>query len=128
MKELFLSWGMLILSVIFNAYGVFVIKLKLNQLGAVKFDSVKIVVSYFMELMKSPLTMSGIVFFVISPFLFGVSLSRMDIVTAYPAQIGLNFILVIILALLFLGESLTAYKMIGMALILIGIYLINKSG
>ena len=128
MNEFFLSWGLLVLSVIFNAYGVFVIKLKLNQLGAIHFDSLKGIFTYAWAMISAPWVACGIVFFIASPFLFTVSLSRMDIVLAYPVQIGLNFFFLIVLAVVFLGETLTLYKIIGIVFIFVGIYFLNKVG
>ena len=126
MKELSLSWGMLVLSVLFNVCGIFVIKMRLNELGPLPFDSVKAVLSYFLLLLKAPLVIGGVILFFIAPFLFAVALSRMEIAVAYPAQIGLNFLFLILLALLVLGEPMTPFKGIGMVLILIGIYFLNK--
>jgi|SaaInl4_100m_RNA_FD_contig_21_2228175_length_280_multi_3_in_0_out_0_1 hypothetical protein len=36
LTQLFMSWGMLCLSVVFNAYSVFLIKRRLNDLGKIK--------------------------------------------------------------------------------------------
>jgi len=128
MKNFILSWGMLMVSVLFNAYGVFVMKLKLNELGAIQLDSFQTVLSYFLILMKSPLIISGVILFFIAPFVFVIALSRMEIVVAYPIQIGLNFLFLVLLALIFLGEKITVYKLIGILLILIGMYFLSKSG
>lgn len=125
---MFLSWGMLILSVFFNAYGVFVIKLRLNEMGPFKWETFRAALGYFIFLLKSPLVVSGILLFFLAPFLFAIALSRMEIVVAYPAQIGLNFLILILLALIFLGEQLTFYKVAGIVLIFAGIYLLNKVG
>lgn len=126
MKELFLSWGLLILSVLFNVYGVFVIKLKINELGIIKVDSFKIVFDYFLVLAKIPLVISAGFSLIIAPLLFAISLSRMQITVAYPALIGLNFLFLVLLALMFLGEQMTLPKIIGMLLIFAGIYFLNK--
>ena len=126
MKEIFLTWGMLVLSVIFNVYGVFVIKLKLNEFGAIKCDSFQTVLSYFWLLIKSPLIISGLVLFTIAPAFFIISLSRMEISVAYPAQLGLNFLILLLLAVIFLGEQMTLYKIIGIILIFVAIYFLNN--
>lgn len=128
MKGWLFSWGMLILSVVFNAVGVFVIKMRLNELGAITFESVTRVFQYFALMLKSPLVVGGIVLFFLAPFLFAVALSRMEIVVAYPAQIGLNFLILVVLAVLFLGEQVTLLKIIGTVLIFAGVYFLNKSG
>ena len=126
MNSFFLSWGMMILSVLFNVFGIFVIKTKLNECGPIQIDSFKKILEYFLLLIKSPLVVFGAVLFFAAPFLFTVALSRMPLSVAYPAQLGLNFLILILLGLIFLGESLTIYKVIGMALVLAGIYFLSK--
>ena len=126
MKETFLSWGMLVLSVLFNVFGVFVIKMRLNILGPVGFDSFKNVLNYFWLLLKSPLVVAGVMFFSLSPFLFTVALSRMEISLAYPVNVGLNFVLLVLLAFLVLGEQITMLKGAGIILVVAGIFLLNK--
>ncbi|MCA9405544.1 MAG: EamA family transporter [Candidatus Omnitrophica bacterium] len=126
MKEYFLSWGMLILSVICNAVGAFVIKMRLNELGAVQFESFMSIFRYFIELLKSPLVIFGTVLFFLAPFLFAVSLSRMEITVAYPVQVGLNFLLVLVLALIFLGEHLTPLKIVGIVFVCLGVMCLHR--
>ena len=75
MKEWSLSWGMLIVSVIFNALGVFIIKLRLNELGVIKAESIPSVFHYFLTMMKSPLVVFGLILFFAAPFLFAISAS-----------------------------------------------------
>ncbi len=118
---MFLSWGMLVLSVFFNAYGVFVIKLKLNELGPIKLEGIKPVLNYFLLVIKNPLVVFGIILFFLAPFLFTVALSRMSLSIAYPAQIGLNFLLLLLFGLIILKETLNFAKIIGIILILGGI-------
>jgi len=126
-KELILSWGMLVLSIFFNVYGVFVIKLKINKLGPIPLDTVSMGLNYFFVLLKSPLVISGVILFFIAPFLFAVALSRMEIAVAYPAQVGLNFLFLILLAVIFLGEEFTFYKILGIIFVLAGVYLLHKA-
>lgn len=125
-KNIFLSWGMLSLSVFFNVYGVFVIKYKINELGEMRLNSFHFLVNYFIALLKSPLVISGVILFFLSPFLFAIALSRMEISVAYPVQVGFNFILLLILAFIFLGEHLTINKIIGISLVICSIYFLYK--
>ncbi|MFH1360505.1 MAG: EamA family transporter [Candidatus Omnitrophota bacterium] len=126
MNSLFLTWGMLILSVLCNAGGVFIIKWRLNEMGAIKCDSLRSVFAYFLLFIRSPLVILGLVLFFAAPFLFAIALSRMDITVAYPAQVGLNFLILIILAVFVLGEQMTSLKFIGIILVVLGIYFLNK--
>jgi len=125
-KVFFLSWGMLVLSVVSNAFGVFVVKLRLNELGPIEFNSFKGVYGYIISLLSSWVVIVGGVSFVISPFLFMFALSRMDISIAYPVQIVLNFVLLLVFAVLFLGENLTLMKTIGIGLALISVILLQR--
>jgi len=123
-----MSWGMLIISVLFNALGVFFIKARINVLGEIPCNSIKALFSYFFELAKSPFADLGLILFALAPFLFAIALSRMEIVVAYPVQIGLNFLILLILALLFLGETITLYKALGIICIIAGILFLVKEG
>lgn len=128
MKGWSLSWGILILSVVFNVLGVFAIKLRLNDLGEMKLDSWRNLLGYVILLLKSPWVLMGVILFFIAPFLFTVALSRMELAVAYPAQVGLNFAFLILLGFFVLGEQLTMGKIIGIICILIGIYSLNRAG
>lgn len=125
LKLYFLSWGMLILSVLFNALGVFVIKWRMNQVGAFQYESFLSTLSYFFLLIKPPIVFFSIVLFFIAPFLFAIALSHMEITIAYPVQISLNFLILLLLAVIFLGEKLTLMKGLGIFLILIGIIILT---
>ncbi|MBF0385869.1 MAG: EamA family transporter [Candidatus Omnitrophica bacterium] len=122
MKNYILTWGVLIASVVFNAFGVFVIKLRLNECGAFKPETLKAGIFYFLALMKSPLVVLGVILFFIAPFLFTIALSRMSLAIAYPVQVGLNFVFLLLLAVFILKESLSLLKIIGIILILLGCF------
>lgn len=128
MKEIFLSWGMMLISILFNIFGMMVVKMKMNTLGAIKLDSLRSVLEYVVLLLKSPLVSGGVFLFLIAPFFFAVALSRMAISTAYPVYVGLNFFLSIVLAYFVLGEQMAGVKLIGIALIAVGIIMIYLKG
>ena len=126
LKEFCLSWGMLVLSVVFNVYGIFVIKLRMNELGKIEANSIKAILNYFLMLLHSRLAVSGIILFFLAPFVFAVALSRMEVTVAYPVLVLLNFLFLVILAVLFLGESMTLYKAIAILLAFVSICLLSK--
>lgn len=125
-KEMLLGWGMLLLSVLFNASSVFVIKMRLDELGPVRVDSPGAFFGYFLLLVKSWLIVGAMVLFFLAPFLFAVALSRMEISVAYPVQVVLNLVLLVFLAVVFLGEHITSSKIIAMVLAIVCIYLLRK--
>jgi len=124
--RVFLSWGMLIVSVFCNAFGIFAIKLKLNELGEIELISFKAVWIYLIMLLRSKLVVGGVILFMIAPFLFAVALSRMEITVAYPVLVVLNFVLLFLLAVFFLGESVTLNKTVAVIFAFLSIYFLNK--
>jgi multidrug transporter EmrE-like cation transporter len=126
LSRLLMSWGMLILSVTLNAYSVFLIKRRLNELGEIQLDSIRFIFNYGMEFLKSTGALIGIVFFIVAPFFFAVAVSRMEITVAYPVQLGLNFMMVMLLGLIYLGEGFTLDKGIGLCMALGSIYFLAR--
>lgn len=54
-------------------------------------------------------------------------LSKEDLSTIYPVIVGLTYVILLLVAVFFLKEQMTALKVIGASLILIGIYLVLKT-
>ena len=118
-KNFLLTWNLVFWTVIFDAGGIFLVKLTMNKIGVVSTSSFYSVFGYFQQLVSEPLALVGLILFFSAPFLFAIALSRMEITTAYPVQVGLNFALLVTLSVLFLGESLNIWKIIGLVLICI---------
>ncbi|MBI5523542.1 MAG: EamA family transporter [Desulfarculus sp.] len=124
MENFLLSWGVLVLSALANAYGAFVIKLGLNRQGPLPTGSVGGVILYFLGLLKSPLVISGVASFFLAPVLFSAALSRMEVSVAQPAMVGMNFAFLMVCAALFLGERITPRKLVGVAMVVAALFLL----
>ncbi len=125
-SKFLLSWGMVLAYILFNSFGALIIKYKINEMGTIQFSSFRFVIKYFYELIKSPLIICGIFSIFISAFVWMVALSRLQISIAYPVAVGLNFIVVVTVALIFFKEHLSAEKIIGIVLIFISVFLISR--
>lgn len=121
-----MAWTLLVGSVAFNAGGVFLLKRRMNDLGAIRISSAAAVWGYGVEMARAPSVWVGLVLFFLAPFLFAVALSRMEITVAYPAQVGLNFLVLYVLAVVSLGESLTVPKVLAALLVLAGVCLLAR--
>jgi multidrug transporter EmrE-like cation transporter len=121
-----MSWGMLLTSIVMNSLGAFAIKFKMNQLGSLGVDSFSGALHYLVKLFSSPAGFIGGLLFVAAPFVFAVALSRMEASVVFPIQAGLTFVILVGLAVIFLGESLTAGKVIGLVLILAGVFFVSR--
>lgn len=125
-SKFLLSWGMVLAYIVFNSFGALIIKYKINEMGTIQFSSFRFVIKYFYELIKSPLIICGIFSIFISAFVWMVALSRLQISIAYPVAVGLNFIVVVTVALIFFKEHLSVEKIIGIVLIFISVFLISR--
>lgn len=121
-----LTWGMLLLGVLMNVIGIYAVKVKMNALGSMGVGSIGAVVGYLVELVKSPSALIGGVLVMAAPLPYAVALSRMQLSIAYPISIALNFLVILPITVIFLGEALTINKLLGGFLILVSIYLLYK--
>lgn len=124
--ELFFPWGMVLIYVFLNACGAIIIKYKVNQLGKIDIGSMKNAIRYFSILFSSPLVLSGFLAIFGSAIAWIAALSRLEISAAYPVAVGLNFFFVVLVAILFFGESFNVSKILGIILIFISIYLLSR--
>ena len=125
-KDFFLSWGMVLAGVVMNVAGIYIVKLKINNIGAIQFDSMRVVVEYFLTLAKSPLAIIGGILIMAAPFPYAIALSRMQLSMAYPLSIALNCAIILPLSIIFLGESVTVNKLTAIGMVLISLYFLYK--
>jgi len=125
-KSLFLTWGMILAGVVTNVLGMYLIKMKMNDLGAIQVTSLGSVIQYFFMLAKSAAAMTGFVLFMIAPVPFAIALSRMELSTAYPLSIALSCLMVVPITALFFGETIGANKVIAIVMIITSLYFLYK--
>ncbi|MBI5523544.1 MAG: hypothetical protein HY910_13020 [Desulfarculus sp.] len=116
-RRFWLTWNLVILSVICDAVGIFIIKLALNDQGAVPVGDWRAAGGYYWALLIQPRVLLGGAMFLAAPFCFAAALTRMDISVAYPVQVGLVFACLLLLSVGFLGESLGLSKILGLCLV-----------
>jgi len=113
--------------VLFNSIGALSVKYAISKTGKIPMDSIGAAISYFLKLLMSPVLDLGIVSIGVSIIMWVMALSSLQISQAYPVAVGLNFLVVLIMALIFLNEKMTFGKAIGVLLILISVFLISRS-
>ncbi|MBN1780644.1 hypothetical protein JW948_05920 [bacterium] len=117
---------MILIYVLLNSCGALAVKSGLYRLGAVQLDSARSVTGYFVTLFKSPLTVLGIAFLVVSAFVWMTALSRMEISIAYPVAIGMNFLIITVFGLTMFHESLSLSKTIGLVMIFVSLFFLSR--
>ena len=126
MKLFFLTWGMIIIAVILNVAGISVVKMKVNELGNFKPDSLQSLWNYFILLIKSPLALMGGVCILIAPVPYLIAVSRMEVSIVYPLTVALTCFILIPVSVIFLGEGMALRKIIGVLMLILSIYLLGK--
>ena len=126
LRDFFLSWGMLIIGVFANVMGMYLVKMKMNELGGIEVSSLRMVVTYFLALARSPLAVIGAIIFLIAPLPYAIAISRMELSVAYPLSIALSCLILLPLTFIFFGESVTFNKVAATAMILASLYFLYK--
>ena len=102
-----------------------VMKMGMERFGKITIDHVRHPFSLVLNLMSEPFILLGLVLIFISLFLYYLIVSRTRLSFAFLATRSLAYILVILFSWVFLKEVLTLKAFLGIAIILVGIYLIS---
>ncbi|ULL16095.1 transporter [Paenibacillus sp. H1-7] len=117
-----LVWIMV--SVVLGSLGQVVLKLGSNKLGDVGL-SLQTLPEDMLRLLKTPEIVVGLVLFGTSFLLWIKVLTQTELSYAYP-MVSLGYVNVVLLSYFLLQETFTWNKLIGTAIIIIGILVINK--
>lgn len=127
MKIFLLSWGLIILAALFDSYAAFIVKSRFNELGELNFNSLKSIIDYLFNFIKSPLILSGVLAFALAPILWFVALNKIEVSVGYPILVAFHLIFIVLFATLLLGEAITISKVIGMILIIFALFLFKNN-
>ena len=118
------TWGFIIASAVIDVVAIIIIKARLNELGPVNLLSFKDTIAYCVNVVSTLQSFIATIFLLLTPVLYGFALSRVNLSTAYPLIIGFSAISLVLCSYLFLEESITLMKRIGVSTIVVGITLI----
>lgn len=116
---------LILFSAFFNAGSVFIFKYRLNQ-SRLSFESLGSFLSSAISFIKSPVVLIAIIMFTVAPLIFLMALNKTNVTIAYPILVALNFLIIIILSLIFLNETLSTIKLISIFLIILSLYLFYR--
>ena len=81
---------------------------------------------FLIRLVFDPFIFSGLVGAFIAALLWMAAMTKFDLSYAYPF-VGLTFVLVFLFSAILFKEPVTVYKIIGMLLIVMGVYISSRS-
>jgi multidrug transporter EmrE-like cation transporter len=106
-----------------NVCGHSFLKAGMNRIGAINPSQI---VTDFPQVVLTPFVILGLASYVASVALYIVVLSRTDLSYAYPLLMSIGYVLIVLVSFLLFREPFSAYKWVGIVLILVGVILVGK--
>ena len=103
----------------FTIYGQIVLKWRLKELQIILPEGLLNKVLYLTKLLFDPFIFSGFIAAFVASLFWMAAMTKFELTTAYPFM-SLAPTLVFVIGVLFLGETFTVGKIIGLVLIIIG--------
>ena len=119
------SFALIIFGVVLNAAAQLLLKAGTNVVGHFEFQSQNII-PVGMQLAFQPYIMGGMACYAISLVIWIMALSRVPVSIAYP-MLSIGYLINALVAWQWLGEAISAQKLLGISFIIIGVVLITKS-
>jgi len=119
------SFSFIFCGVLLNAVAQLLLKAGVNHVGAFEFSRANIIPIGIKLATELPI-LGGLTCYVFSVVVWILGLSRVDVSIAYP-MLSLGYILNAIGAWWLFGESLNAQRMLGMGVIIVGVYILARS-
>jgi hypothetical protein len=107
-----------------SAAGQYLLKVGLS--ASVGGDTGSTVPALMIRLASNPHLMLAALLYVVAFGIYGFLLVKSDVSQIFPAAIGINIFCVALMAGLTLGEALTGPRLLGMAAIAAGVYVVSR--
>jgi multidrug transporter EmrE-like cation transporter len=115
----------ILLTIAFTVYGQLVLKWQIGQAGQLPTDMLGKII-FLLRQFLNPWILSGLAAAVIASLAWMAAMTRFEINYAYPFM-SLAFVIVMGFSVLFLGESLTAGRVAGTLLVVLGLIVLARA-
>ena len=116
----------ILISVFLAVVGQLLLKMGMVRVGKFSFN-ISTLVHQYIKILLNPFVIAGLVGFFISMLIWLYVLSRMELSFAYPF-VALNYVLILFASYFLFKETITLHKIIGVVVIIIGVYLVARGG
>ncbi len=113
-------------TILFTVYGQLVLKWRIVKYGVLP-DLFLEKLIFLFKLLFDPFIFSGFTAAFLASFFWMAAMTKFELSHAYPIIVGGLALLTSLFAIIFLKEAITIYKIIGIALIICGVYFISRS-
>jgi multidrug transporter EmrE-like cation transporter len=121
-----ITWTLILTGVGLNAAAQLLLKTAARPLGHFAHFNTDILLSSLALLLRSAPFWAGMVCYAASVCVWVAALSKAPVSTAYP-MLSLGYVVVGAISVLWLGETLSVAKVLGIALICAGVFLVSRS-
>lgn len=120
-----ISFALLAIAILLGTCGQLLLKAGTNTVGPFSF-ALQSALPAGMRLASEPRILGGLACYAVSMLVWIMALSRVEVSVAYP-MLSIGFALNALLAWWLLGEAVTLQRLAGIAVIMLGVYLVAKS-
>lgn len=114
----------MLISILFGSLGQLLLKLGAKKLGNLNLTG-HTLLKEILQTITTPEIFSGLAFFSISCLLWIKVLTKFELSYAYP-MVSLGYVGVAVLSYIFLNESISLNKILGIGIIITGVVVINS--
>jgi drug/metabolite transporter (DMT)-like permease len=115
----------ILISVFAGALGQLLLKKGMSGMGVLTISRENLLTMAF-RMGTNPFVVMGLSIYVMSTFFWLTALSRVDLSYAYPF-ISLSYVILLIGSWLLLDEHITALRLVGSGIVILGVILISRS-
>jgi len=120
-----LSFGLILFGVLLNAAAQLLLKAGTNAIGHFAFSQDNIL-PVGIKLATEPHIAGGLTLYVISVVVWIMALSRVEVSIAYP-MLSIGYVVNAVAAWYLFGEALSISRLVGIGIIIIGVYIVSRS-
>jgi multidrug transporter EmrE-like cation transporter len=119
------AFGLILGGVLLNALGQLLLKAGTNAVGHFEFSGANLV-PVGMKLATQPYIVTGVVCYFVSLVVWLMALSRVEVSIAYP-MLSIGYVINALAAWYLFGEAVTPMRMLGIGIIVVGVYVVARS-
>jgi multidrug transporter EmrE-like cation transporter len=112
-------------TILFTVYGQIIMKWRISKYDSLPLDTIEKIL-FLTRLLFDPFILSGFCSAFIASLFWMAAMTKFEISFAYPFM-SLSFVLVFIFSVFLFGETVTVYKIVGLSLIVLGIFVTSRS-
>ena len=120
-----ISFGLVLFGVLLNAAAQLLLKAGTNAVGHFAFDKTNILPVGW-QLATEPHILGGLTCYVVSVVVWIMALSRVEVSIAYP-MLSIGYVVNALAAWYLFGEAVTISRIVGIGIIIIGVYVVSRS-